>query len=241
MRSTMCSRISYFDARYFLYSSGDSTAFSSPSFCCWRLLATVPFIIGPSGPWIVGSITLAYFRLIARTFSTFASLSPRFSFIMRVWASARSSGVVSLRASISAASTGAAISSDTTTKKVVGERRMVPSITQSGPTVNFTLATTGFVRRGRLREGIADRMTVELVGEPFPGVSLRAPNMGRHVLIVDDDPDTREALLELLQSWGHDVDVAADGCEAVTLALERRPEIVLLDLGLPDITGQDVA
>jgi len=84
-------------------------------------------------------------------------------------------------------------------------------------------------------------MTVELVGEPFPGVSLRAPNMGRHVLIVDDDPDTREALLELLQSWGHEVDVAADGCEAVTLALERRPEIVLLDLGLPDITGQDVA
>jgi two-component system, sensor histidine kinase len=65
--------------------------------------------------------------------------------------------------------------------------------------------------------------------------------MGRHVLIVDDDPDTREALLELLQSWGHEVDVAADGCEAITLALERRPEVVLLDIGLPDVDGYEVA
>jgi len=84
-------------------------------------------------------------------------------------------------------------------------------------------------------------MTVALVGESFRGVSLRAANMGRHVLIVDDDQDNREAIVELLRSWGHEVDVAADGCEAITLALERRPEVVLLDLGLPDITGQEVA
>ena len=65
--------------------------------------------------------------------------------------------------------------------------------------------------------------------------------MARHVLIVDDDHESREALRELLRTWGHEVDVAADGCEAITLALERRPEVVLLDLGLPDLDGQDVA
>src|SRR5690242_9262544 len=65
--------------------------------------------------------------------------------------------------------------------------------------------------------------------------------MGRHVLIVDDDYESREALREMLRMWGHEVDVAADGCEAVRLALERRPEVVLLDLGLPDLNGQEVA
>jgi len=84
-------------------------------------------------------------------------------------------------------------------------------------------------------------MTVALVGEPFAGYPSARPNMARHVLIVDDDHESREALRELLRTWGHEVDVAADGCEAITLALERRPEVVLLDLGLPDLDGQDVA
>ena len=65
--------------------------------------------------------------------------------------------------------------------------------------------------------------------------------MARHVLIVDDNYESREALRELLRMWGYEVDVAADGCEAITLALERRPEVVLLDLGLPDMRGADVA
>jgi two-component system, sensor histidine kinase len=68
-----------------------------------------------------------------------------------------------------------------------------------------------------------------------------ARSMARHVLIVDDDYESREALREMLRMWGHEVDVAADGCEAITLALERRPEVVLLDLGLPDMKGTDVA
>jgi len=71
--------------------------------------------------------------------------------------------------------------------------------------------------------------------------SISPRPMGRHVLIVDDDHESREALREMLRMWGHEVDVAADGCEAVRLALERRPEVVLLDLGLPDLNGQEVA
>ena len=63
----------------------------------------------------------------------------------------------------------------------------------------------------------------------------------RHVLIVDDDQDNREAMRELLRSWGYEAEVAVDGCEAITLALERRPDVVLLDIGLPDINGYEVA
>jgi len=65
--------------------------------------------------------------------------------------------------------------------------------------------------------------------------------MGRRILVVDDNDDTRDALRELLRSWGHDVDVAADGCEAISLCLEQRPDVVLLDIRLPDLDGHDVA
>ena len=61
------------------------------------------------------------------------------------------------------------------------------------------------------------------------------------VLIVDDHQDGREALGELLRGWDYDVAVAADGCEGITLALELRPEVVLLDIGLPDLDGHEVA
>jgi two-component system, sensor histidine kinase len=61
------------------------------------------------------------------------------------------------------------------------------------------------------------------------------------VLIVDDEPDARDALRELVRIWGYEAEVAADGSEAITRALERRPEVVLLDLWLPDMDGHDVA
>jgi len=65
--------------------------------------------------------------------------------------------------------------------------------------------------------------------------------MGRHVLIVDDHADSLEALQELLRSWAHEVDVAATGAEGIALARDRRPDVVLLDIGLPDIDGYEVA
>ena len=65
--------------------------------------------------------------------------------------------------------------------------------------------------------------------------------MGTRVLIVDYDQDARDALRELLRSWGYEAKVAGDGCEAVTLALEQHPDVVLLDIGLPDLDGHEVA
>lgn len=64
---------------------------------------------------------------------------------------------------------------------------------------------------------------------------------GRRILLVEDDPDTRDALKTLLELSGHQVAVAADGGEAVAHAVAHRPEVALVDIGLPEIDGNEVA
>jgi CheY-like chemotaxis protein len=61
------------------------------------------------------------------------------------------------------------------------------------------------------------------------------------VLVVDDCPDNRESSRLLLGLWGHDVREAADGPAALKAADAFRPEVVLLDLGLPRMDGCAVA
>ncbi len=61
------------------------------------------------------------------------------------------------------------------------------------------------------------------------------------VLIVDDDEDTAESLAMLLQATGHEVRVAHDGPAALAAAMEYRPEVMLLDIGLPMLNGFEVA
>lgn len=60
------------------------------------------------------------------------------------------------------------------------------------------------------------------------------------VLVVDDEPQIRRALATNLTTRGYQVDVAADGEEALRLAAEHRPDVVVLDLGLPGIDGIEV-
>ena len=60
------------------------------------------------------------------------------------------------------------------------------------------------------------------------------------VLVVDDEPQIRKALRVNLAARGYDVDLAATGEEALSLAAARHPDVVLLDLGLPGIDGIDV-
>src|SRR5262245_52981400 len=63
---------------------------------------------------------------------------------------------------------------------------------------------------------------------------------GRRILLVDDDRALRFALSALLKEAGHLVDTAGDGPEALTLLEDRRFDIVLLDIGLPSMSGLDV-
>jgi len=73
-------------------------------------------------------------------------------------------------------------------------------------------------------------------------VPPRAPTRsGKRILIVDDEPDSRDALRTLLEVWGHEVDVAESGEQAIQLTLSRRPDVVLLDISMPRMNGYEVA
>jgi two-component system KDP operon response regulator KdpE len=60
------------------------------------------------------------------------------------------------------------------------------------------------------------------------------------VLVVDDDPQLARALRITLRAGGHDVVLAADGRAALRLAAAEHPDVVVLDLGLPDLDGTEV-
>ncbi|MFC4469282.1 response regulator [Streptomyces xiangluensis] len=60
------------------------------------------------------------------------------------------------------------------------------------------------------------------------------------VLVVEDDPQLVRALIINLQARQYGVDAAPDGATALRLAAARRPDVVLLDLGLPDMDGVDI-
>jgi PAS domain S-box-containing protein len=67
------------------------------------------------------------------------------------------------------------------------------------------------------------------------------PSDPRRVLIIEDDPDSREALTILLKLWGHDVEVATEGKGGLERVLNSRPDLTIIDIDLPDLDGYSVA
>jgi DNA-binding NtrC family response regulator len=61
--------------------------------------------------------------------------------------------------------------------------------------------------------------------------------MRYRILIVDDEADSRDALAELTQRWGYDVQSASDGAEALRRAIEWHPDVILTDLVMPNMDG----
>jgi len=64
---------------------------------------------------------------------------------------------------------------------------------------------------------------------------------GLRILVVDDNVDAAESLALLLEIGGHNIRIAHDGMTGLAAAEEFRPDVVLLDIGLPDINGYEVA
>jgi two-component system KDP operon response regulator KdpE len=60
------------------------------------------------------------------------------------------------------------------------------------------------------------------------------------ILIADDDPQILRALSVTLRARGYDVVVARDGAEALNAAIDQHPDLVMLDLGMPKLTGIEV-
>jgi PAS domain S-box-containing protein len=73
------------------------------------------------------------------------------------------------------------------------------------------------------------------------GDDAKTETAALRILVVDDDKDVADSTALLLQEEGHEVQIANDGAAAIELALACRPAVVLLDIGLPDLSGYDVA
>ena len=67
------------------------------------------------------------------------------------------------------------------------------------------------------------------------------PKARRRVLVVDDHLDAVHSMAVLLKSMGHDVDFAINGFAAIDAARKFRPEVILLDINLPDFKGDKLA
>jgi signal transduction histidine kinase/CheY-like chemotaxis protein len=67
------------------------------------------------------------------------------------------------------------------------------------------------------------------------------PTRGLKILIIDDNDDVRISMRMLLESEGHSVSVAMDGRSGVDAAISLMPQIAIVDIGMPDMNGYDVA
>lgn len=61
------------------------------------------------------------------------------------------------------------------------------------------------------------------------------------ILLIEDNADSRETMRMVLEMYGHRVDTAADGADGVRKALADRPPVAIVDIGLPRLTGYEVA
>ena len=63
----------------------------------------------------------------------------------------------------------------------------------------------------------------------------------RRILIVDDNRDAADTMAVMLETMGHETRTVYDGRGGLKLAADYRPDVVLLDIGLPEINGYEVA
>ncbi len=71
--------------------------------------------------------------------------------------------------------------------------------------------------------------------------TAKQPAQTSRVLVVDDNMDAADMLVMMLQMFGHEVRAAYTGQTALETAVEYQPDVVLLDIGLPDMNGYEVA
>ncbi len=113
-------------------------------------------------------------------------------------------------------------------------------LTLHGGSVAAESAGTGrgstFVARLPLSHAVAPD-----TGTASPHSRVTASVSGLSVLVVDDNRDSAEMLSVFLEHGGAQVHMAGDGETALALGAQLNPEVILLDIGLPDMSGHDVA
>ncbi|WP_298395576.1 ATP-binding protein [uncultured Azonexus sp.] len=83
----------------------------------------------------------------------------------------------------------------------------------------------------------ADEATAVALAEEFSEMALRQRFAGSDILAVEDEPINQEVIRELLTGAGLNVDLAADGVQAVTMAAEKPYALILMDMQMPNLDG----
>lgn len=104
-----------------------------------------------------------------------------------------------------------------------------------------TAASEGAGRGSRFEVWLPAATSDELDNPEVARAEAMATPAARRLLVVDDNEDAAEMLALVLRKRGYEVDVAYDGEQALRHAAEHRPEVILLDIGLPGIDGYEVA
>ena len=119
-----------------------------------------------------------------------------------------------------------------------------PGVTGRGgdQQTNFGTTTMEVAPRGE----VADDPPVAWPADPslpptVTGDGLMQSPRPLRVLVVDDNPDVADTLGLLVRGWGHEALVAYDGARALGLAMAHPPDVVLLDVVLPDLDGHELA
>lgn len=76
---------------------------------------------------------------------------------------------------------------------------------------------------------------------PAADLTVSSSDLPRRIMLVEDEADTADSFARILEHYGHSVRVVHNGPDALFLGLAFRPEVVLLDIGLPFMNGFEVA
>ena len=107
----------------------------------------------------------------------------------------------------------------------------------------------GAVRAESAGPGHGSRFTISLPlalrrqppARPAVGAQAESSAALHRILVVEDNPDAAEAMQMLLERMGHEVRVVTDGRDALEAAVILKPDVILLDIGLPGMDGYELA
>jgi CheY-like chemotaxis protein len=84
-------------------------------------------------------------------------------------------------------------------------------------------------------------MATPSAATPAAASAASAASAGLSIILVDDNVDSAEMMRDLLEALGHSVKLAHDGASALALAGARAPDVMILEIGLPDMDGSEQA
>ena len=92
-----------------------------------------------------------------------------------------------------------------------------------------------------VRLPLLDRTLPPEPDDELPAFVAMAPSKRRQILLVDDNDDARMLLADVLATFGHKVEVAGDGPAALAILEVFKPDVAILDIGLPGMDGYELA